>query len=186
MLTFFGTAPCHRTHSFTKKPADKTGIKFYICLQIFFIIFLQIFLWEGVGDWNRLECMLYLKICKIILNYLENVRFWICSILENKIGEITREIPWMPIEPNPIMLISFKILRYNMICNKNYATWRFRFFSSLYKSDRQCNDNLLNFSSIKTFLFPIETYAGHQLGPPSQGRTVCKHPERCINEIHRF
>ncbi len=54
MLTFFGTAQCHRTHSFTRKPADKAATKFYICLQIFFIISLADFPvrggWEtGIG-----------------------------------------------------------------------------------------------------------------------------------------
>jgi hypothetical protein len=53
---FFGSAPCHRTHSFTKKPADKTGTKFYICLQIFLLFFGRFSCERGVGDWNRLEC----------------------------------------------------------------------------------------------------------------------------------
>ncbi len=92
MLTFFGTAPCHRTHNFTKKPAGKKLALSSIFVCRFYYLFARFFWERGVGVWNRLECMLYLKICKIILNYLENVRFWICSILENKIGKITREI----------------------------------------------------------------------------------------------
>jgi hypothetical protein len=76
MLTFFGTAPCHRTHSFTKKPADKIGIELYLLADFFYYFFGRFSCERGVGDWYRLECMLYLKICKIILNYLKNVRFW--------------------------------------------------------------------------------------------------------------
>jgi hypothetical protein len=51
----------------------------------------------------------------------------------------------------------------------------------------QCTDDLLNFRSNKTFLFPIERHLqatnwGHLL---KEG-LYSKHTERCIKEIRRF
>jgi hypothetical protein len=177
----------------------KLALSFIFVCRFIYYFFGRFSCERGVGDWNRLECILYLKICKIILNYLENVRFWICSILENKIGEITCEIPWMLIEPYLIMLISWirftccfnatdktgdmclyatynNILRYNMQQrmigplwqrHKNYATWWFCFFQCILYIDkfRQCNDDLLNFRSNTTLMFPIETSIAEFIDP---------------------
>ncbi len=113
----FFLAPHHVTeHTFSLENLRiKLALTFIFVCRFFYYFFGRFSCERGVGDWNRLEYMLYLKICKIILNYLENVRFWICSILENKIGEITRVIPWMLIEPNLIMLISNGVIDFYFI-----------------------------------------------------------------------
>jgi hypothetical protein len=112
MLISFHNAHFLALHHVTEHTVSLKNLRIKLALSFiffcrFFYYFLGRFFCERGGGRLKSAGVLYLKICKIILNYLENVRFWICSILENKIGEITREIPWMLIEPNLIMLISW-------------------------------------------------------------------------------